>query len=299
VSHIPPAPLHATPADLPPAVAAALAMPAAGRPLSVHATERRWSALGWGDTYARPLLLIHGVTSCAETWWRTAPALAATGRRVVAVDLPGHGDTGDWTGRHRFRDTAAEVAAFAHAARLADVGLTDPGLQIVGHSWGAMIAAALPAAGLRPATLVLLDPPAIPVDVISAMLHDPIERPYDDLAEATAAIAGAHPDWTAGDVHAKALGLTRVDPEAARAVLVDNGDWDGGLSALKDEAAAGLAVWVIRGEERTGSMLPDAALGAFVAQVGAERVLTIADGPHSPHRTHPEATLVALLRALG
>jgi pimeloyl-ACP methyl ester carboxylesterase len=32
--------------------------------------------------------------------------------------------------------------------------------------------------------------------------------------------------------------------------------------------------------------------------VGPARLVTIAGGPHSPQRTHPEATLVALLRAL-
>jgi hypothetical protein len=37
----------------------------------------------------------------------------------------------------------------------------------------------------------------------------------------------------------------------------------------------------------------------LAARIGAEHVLTVAGGPHSPQRTHPEATLVALLRALG
>ena len=67
-----------------------------------------FSALSWGDPDGRPLLLVHGVTASAAIWWRVGPALAATGRRVVAVDLPGHGRTGHWTGRHRFRDNAAD-----------------------------------------------------------------------------------------------------------------------------------------------------------------------------------------------
>ena len=84
-------------------------------------------------------MLIHGVTASARIWWRVGPALAATGRRVVAPDLPGHGLTGHWTGHHRFRDNAADVAAWIRAA-----GLDVPDLQVVGHSWGAMTAAALP-----------------------------------------------------------------------------------------------------------------------------------------------------------
>jgi pimeloyl-ACP methyl ester carboxylesterase len=90
-----------------------------------------------------------------------------------------------------------------------------------------------------------------------------------------------------------------MDPEAARAVLVENTTWDAGLGDLADPAAAGIDVWVIRGEERSGGLLPDAALPAVADRVGAGNVLTIADGPHSPMRTHPEATAVALIRALG
>ena len=41
-----------------------------------------------------------------------------TGRRVVAVDLPGHGLTGHWQGHHRFRDNAADLAALLRAAGL-------------------------------------------------------------------------------------------------------------------------------------------------------------------------------------
>ena len=130
---------------LPIAVAAALDAPTAGDRLAVDAAGIRWSAIAWGDPAARPLLLIHGVTSSAATWWRVGPALAASGRRVIAVDLPGHGRTGQWLGHHRFRDNAADVAAFARAA-----GLATDTFQVVGHSWGAMTAAALPAAGLRP-----------------------------------------------------------------------------------------------------------------------------------------------------
>jgi pimeloyl-ACP methyl ester carboxylesterase len=38
-------------------------------------------------------VLLHGVMSCAATWWRIGLALAARGWRVDAPDLPGHGDS--------------------------------------------------------------------------------------------------------------------------------------------------------------------------------------------------------------
>ena len=72
-------------------------------------------------------------------------------------------------------------------------------------------------------------------------------------------IRKANPGWTEGDVHAKALGLTQFDVPAVLAVLVDNGDWDGGLGALEDPAARGVPVWLIRGEFATGGLIPEAA----------------------------------------
>ena len=142
-----------------------------------------------GRPGARPLVLLHGVTASSRVWWRVGPALAAAGHRVTAPDLPGHGLTGHWTGHHRFRDNAADVAAWIRAA-----GLDVPELQVVGHSWGGMTAAALPLAGIRPATLVLLDPPIVPHAVISKMASDPSERSYPDMDSAVAGLAGGEPD---------------------------------------------------------------------------------------------------------
>lgn len=288
-----PAPIGATTADLPPEVAAALERPSPGRRGVVPAAGIPFATLEWGEPADPPVLLVHGVTSLAGTWWRIGPGLAAAGYRVIAIDLPGHGATGAWAGRHRFADTAADLAAFVRAA-----GLDGRELRVVGHSWGALAAAHLPAAGLRPRVLVLLDPPALPVSAMATMVVDPVERHYDDLDEATRAIRAAYPSWDDGDVAAKAEGLTFFDESAVRAVLLDNGDWDGGLAALADARAAGVETWLVRGEPATGSMVPEETLPAFAERIGADHILTIAGGAHSPHRMHPEATLVALLRAL-
>ncbi len=288
-----PAPIAATAADLPPAVARALDRPELPSRLSVDAAGIRWAAGAWGAAPDPPLLLVHGVTSSSAIWWRVGPALAAAGRRVVAVDQAGHGDTGSWLGHHRFRDNAADVAAFARAA-----GLAREDLAVVGHSWGALTAAALPAAGLMPAVLVLLDPPTLATSAIATMLEDPTERRYDDVADAVRAVRLANPGWSDGDVAAKAQGLTRFDEAAVRSVLLEN-SWDGGLADLADPAARDVPVWIVRGEPAAGSYVTPDALPALAKRVGGERLLTIAGGPHSPQRTHPEATLVALLRALG
>ena len=290
-----PDPIVATAADLPVAVAAALGVtePDPGERVTTTAAGIPFSSIAWGDPAGRPLILIHGVTASARIWWRIGPAPAASGHHVVAVDLPGHGETGHWRGHHRFRDNAADVAAWIRAA-----GLDDPTLQVVGHSWGAMTAAALPFAGIRPATLVLLDPPAIPYAVISRVASDPSEQPLPPETAFDVLVA-ANPTWPPLDVAAKAEALGQLDVEAARAVVLDNGDWDGGLADLADPAAAGIPIWVVRGEEATGSLLPDAMVPAFAARIGASHVLTLAGAPHAPQRAFPEATTLALLRALA
>ncbi len=275
-------------------VAAALSDPPPGDRITVATADIPWSALVWGDPAAHPLLLIHGVTASAAVWWRVGPALAATGRRVVAVDQAGHGKTGHWQGHHRFRDNARDLAGFAGAA-----GLAVDDLQIVGHSWGAVTAAALPVAGLRPATLVLLDPPVLPLERISLEASDPKQQPVRDLDQAIAAIHANDPGLDEGDVVALARGIVDLDFAAARAVLLDNGDWDGGLADLREPAAAGIETWLIRGDPRTGSYVDDDAARAFGEVIGADHVVTIEGGPHSPQRTHPVQTVAALLRALG
>ena len=89
---LPPA-IYASQADLPPAVAAALAAPAPPAKSTIVAAGIPFHTLVWGALDAPPLLLLHGITSLAATWWRVGPAIAAAGFRVVAPDLPGHGET--------------------------------------------------------------------------------------------------------------------------------------------------------------------------------------------------------------
>ena len=281
-------------APLPPLVAAALADPPAAELGSVEAAGLTFGTRTWGEAGRPPVLLIHGVTASSAVWWRLGPALAAgLERRVVAVDQAGHGRTVVWIGHHLMADNAADLVAFARAA---DLDRTD--LRVVGHSWGAATAAWFPRAGLRPEVTVLVDPPAITAAALSTMLVDPVERHYDELEEAIRAIGGLYPTWGYGDVVAKAEGLTQFDVEAVRAVLTRNGDWDGGLSALADPAAASALVRLIRGEPASGGLVPDGAAAALARRLGEANVITIRGGSHSPMRNRPEATVLALLGAL-
>ncbi|WP_309081971.1 alpha/beta fold hydrolase [Zhihengliuella sp.] len=113
-----------------------------------------------GAETGRPVLLIHGFASSTELNWVTTgwvKYMNYAGRRVVAVDLPGHGQTplpGSDDGsaeapvpsllRAGIRQAALE--ALGHAGDLAGAGpgdrteATDGLVDVVGYSFGARLA---------------------------------------------------------------------------------------------------------------------------------------------------------------
>jgi pimeloyl-ACP methyl ester carboxylesterase len=202
--------------------------------------------------------------------------------------------TGHWRGHVAFRENAADLAALARTA----IPEAAEDTNVVGHSWGAMTAAAFPAVGYAARRIVLVDPPTLPLETIRQMMVDPSERRYDDLDEAIGVVGRLNPTYGYGDVVAKAEALTQFDEPAVRAILTENGDWDGGLAALGDAAAQHVPVRLIRGDPAFGGLIPDVAVPAFQARLGDRHVVTIVGGPHSPHRTHPAETVEAILAAL-
>jgi 3-oxoadipate enol-lactonase len=78
-------------------------------------------------------MLIHGVMFTAELNWASVFAPLAQHFRVVAVDLPGHGDGIRVGSRFRLEDCADDVAALAGVLRI-------PRFVAVGYSMGGMVA---------------------------------------------------------------------------------------------------------------------------------------------------------------
>lgn len=75
------------------------------------------------------VLLLHGVGLRAEAWGAQIEALSKAGFRVIAPDMPGHGDSKTGTGKMRLQDYTDKAA----------IWLADPAV-VMGHSMGAMIA---------------------------------------------------------------------------------------------------------------------------------------------------------------
>lgn len=82
-----------------------------------------------------PVLLIHGVGMRAEAWAPQQAALAA-GNRVIAVDMPGHGESEPLPGVPGLADYVAWAARVIEALGLGPV-------SVAGHSMGSLIAGGL------------------------------------------------------------------------------------------------------------------------------------------------------------
>ena len=98
----------------------------------------RTRVLGSGDASGRdPVLLIHGVGGWAENWREVMEPIAATGRRAIAVDLPGFGESEAPRRARHFDPREPFYARFIVALLDAlDVGSA----HIVGNSMGGAVA---------------------------------------------------------------------------------------------------------------------------------------------------------------
>jgi pimeloyl-ACP methyl ester carboxylesterase len=82
-----------------------------------------------------PVLLIPGWPQSWYAWRLVMPLLAAAGRRVIAVDPRGYGDSDRPSSKYDMTTVAAEFHGFAEALGL----VADIGLDVVGHDIGTWI----------------------------------------------------------------------------------------------------------------------------------------------------------------
>jgi pimeloyl-ACP methyl ester carboxylesterase len=108
----------------------------------------------WG--YSRDdlpdLLLVHGGAAHARWWDHLAPSLAQS-RRVIAIDLSGHGDS-DHREAYSLDGWADELAAVIRASGMRTKSI------VIGHSLGGLITAVLAARGIPELRgVVIIDSP--------------------------------------------------------------------------------------------------------------------------------------------
>ncbi len=142
--------------------------------------------LDWGGRGEPGVLLIHGLSNTAWSWAPVARRLVAR-RRVVAMDLRGHGLSDAPTGAYRAEDLAGDVVAAAEGSGV----LAPDGGEVVlaGHGFGAIVAAwAAVELGRRCVRLVLVDGGWEDLAATSGMDVDEFLRGLDEPPEVLASL---------------------------------------------------------------------------------------------------------------
>jgi pimeloyl-ACP methyl ester carboxylesterase len=248
----------------------------------VAGADVRYWAWGAGEP---ALVLVHGGAAHAG-WWEPVVERLARSRRVVALDLTGHGDS-DWRETYPVETWADEVAAVIDAA-------AGGRAVVAGHSMGGRVA---PIAALRHpdrvAALVIVDS-ALP---LPPRFSPPGERPPRIYATEDEALARFRllPSQPIGDPG-------RFERIARRSVRAVDGGWtwkfDPGIFRLLDRGAPEAAlphlvcpVVLIHGEL---SVVTEPAMAAELARrLGRPAPLVTIPGVHHHLMLDDPAALAA------
>lgn len=249
----------------------------------------RFHYLSWGAERANlpAALLLHGITSNAQSWVHVGPALADR-YRVYALDMRGHGKSiKPERGAYSLRQTADDAAAFKEA-----LGLEHP--VLIGHSWGGSTSMVLASGAWsqQPApsfSHVILEDPAYhfgrgdPEKRSTAYTRD-IGRPVQELR---VEITANNPGWTEADIEGKLEAMQQVTHEAVVSVFTEAGQAGDILPLLAQIAAPTL---LVRADAALGTTLDEAAWERAQHLLSAQsRAVEITGATHNVHRAKFDA----------
>ena len=265
------------------------------------------AAQAWGDAGLPALIALHGWLDNAASFASIATHLSGA-RRVIALDLPGHGLSDHLPAAARY-----DLPLYVQALHAAAAALRLDRFDLLGHSLGGAIASLYAAAFPQRVARLLL------IEALGPMADDG----GDTLARWRAALAGAGNDRTARvfagveDALAARCRSTGQQPDAIRAIVArglrqQEGGWvwrsDARLTATTPvrmaesqvhALLAGIAAptWLLLAEPES-PFLPHALLRARAACV--PRIdIALLHGGHHLHAEQPEACARLLLRTPG
>ena len=133
-----------------------------------------------GDQAKLPLLLVHGFGGDSGNWLFNAEKLASN-RRVVAIDLPGHGQSSKGV-------IDGTIVGLSKTLRLFLDHLELPRIQVMGHSLGAAVALQLALTeSKRVAGLVLICPAlmgkAVDPEYLNSFIHERTKKQMKPLLQ--------------------------------------------------------------------------------------------------------------------
>jgi 2-succinyl-6-hydroxy-2,4-cyclohexadiene-1-carboxylate synthase len=126
--------------------------------------QRRGSTMNWGHSSSPTLLMLHGFTGSAASWGDHLDTLAAYGLRVIALDLPGHGQSDAPADPRRY---AIEYCQQDILAALQKLGVSQGEALLLGYSMGGRVALYTAFSGFFRALIL---------ESASPGLEDPAER---------------------------------------------------------------------------------------------------------------------------
>lgn len=225
---------------------------------------------GGGDAGALPLLLSHGYGASAAMWSKNVAALSA-GRRVIAWDSRGHGDS----------DSPAEPARYTQQASLDDIAaiLDACGIEqaaLGGHSLGGYLSLAFRLAHPdRVAALLLFNTgPGFKQDAGREGWNRMAEGFAAGLEERGLAALGGSPEMTSG--RRDPAGLAR----AARGILVQHD-----AQVIQSLPDIDVPTLVLVGADDTQFL---AAADYMAAKVPGARHVVIPDAGHAANIDQPD-----------
>jgi pimeloyl-ACP methyl ester carboxylesterase len=268
-----------------------------------HGTRLAASTCGSAD--AEPILFLHGISLCRDTWEEIAQQLASR-HNVWTLDFRGHG--------HSDRASSYELADYVSDAGAALAAIGRPAI-VVGHSLGGCVAGVLaqaPHPNLR--AIFLEDPPwylgepgeyersvfAKVFAIVSAKQASlqkeraPLAAFLEFVSNAPSAMGG-----TASD-HA---GARHLLSHASALQRQDNRCWEnaiggGLLAAISAATAFQVPAKIIQADARMGAALLDGHELRLAKTNPHAEITLYRDCGHSPHRTRAfEARFMGDLKA--
>jgi pimeloyl-ACP methyl ester carboxylesterase len=236
--------------------------------------------LTWGDpTAERSAVLIHGVTSNAQSWIRVGPRLAEQGYYVVAPNLRGHGKSPKADGHYSLKEMAADLAE----------NVPNNPEFIIGHSFGGVMAVVAEEQGFLNAKFIVFEDPVLHFAnkelPASLLKNDEANLPRD-----IAGILEANPKWEKIDAVGKLASLESINWDHMKQVFSDNAPWDQRPTVV--EIGKKKPILFILPEK--SFYVPEADAADLRKALGADAVVNIPGTDHSIHRDDIDTYLTTL-----
>lgn len=277
-----------------------LTLPSGVRRTFAETSRGRFAALealpGSGVPERRPALLVPGFTGSKEDFLSVLQTLAASGRRVLAVDLRGQYESPAGTGPESYTRAALGEDVAALAAMLGADG--DVPVHLVGHSFGGLVCReTVLAHEARVASFTLMSsgPGALtgPSADKAVLLRDSIPQLGMDqiwsLALEPDAVGRGVPPEIVAFLKARTLGNCETGLMTMATELTTGPDRVDELAKLVAED--GLHTLVLYGED--DDVWDPRVQAAMAERLGADKVV-IPSAAHSPAVDAPETTASAL-----